>query len=157
MDLDKLNSWLSLLANIGVLLGIVFLVYEIQQNTNSMQSQTRNELSQQQIDWLLTVGTDEYSARAYNECTEIRTPPASAEDLSCIFIYSANLRMWENEWYQYNQGLFEEDEYLARKSTWANALSIPNSLNRQVYDQIRDNLSVDFQEEIDSIIIEIEN
>lgn len=44
MSLDKLNSWLTLLANVGVLLGIIFLAYEIRQNTVSIQSQTRATL-----------------------------------------------------------------------------------------------------------------
>ncbi len=36
-----LNDWLTLFANIGVLLGIFFLIYEIQQNTDAIHSQTR--------------------------------------------------------------------------------------------------------------------
>lgn len=44
MNLDNLNKWLTLLANFGVLLGIVFLAYEIRQNTDSLQSQTRATL-----------------------------------------------------------------------------------------------------------------
>jgi hypothetical protein len=32
MDLDRLNRWLNLLANIGVVAGIVFLAIEVGQN-----------------------------------------------------------------------------------------------------------------------------
>lgn len=32
MNLDKLNSWLSLLANVGVLVGLVFLIVELNQS-----------------------------------------------------------------------------------------------------------------------------
>jgi hypothetical protein len=39
--LDNLNRWLTLAANIGVLLGILALIYEIQQNTAATQSQVR--------------------------------------------------------------------------------------------------------------------
>ena len=35
MDTDKLNKWLSLSANIGVLIGIVFLAVEIRQNSEA--------------------------------------------------------------------------------------------------------------------------
>ena len=35
MSLDSLNKWLSLTANIGVLLGILFLIIEINQNTRA--------------------------------------------------------------------------------------------------------------------------
>jgi hypothetical protein len=39
--MDKLNQWLTLFANVGVLLGILFLAFEVQQNTAAIQSQTR--------------------------------------------------------------------------------------------------------------------
>ena len=39
--MEKLNQWLTLLANMGVLFGIVFLAFEVQQNTTAIQSQTR--------------------------------------------------------------------------------------------------------------------
>jgi hypothetical protein len=38
MDLDKLNKWLTLVANFAILGGLVFLVLEIQQNTNAIRS-----------------------------------------------------------------------------------------------------------------------
>jgi hypothetical protein len=40
MELDRLNRWLTLGANIGVLAGIVFLVLEVQQNTAATHSAT---------------------------------------------------------------------------------------------------------------------
>ena len=38
MDSDRLNRWLALAANIGVLVGIVFLAVEIRQNTIAVQT-----------------------------------------------------------------------------------------------------------------------
>ena len=35
MNLEKANQWLSLLANVGVVLGIVFLAFEIRTNTST--------------------------------------------------------------------------------------------------------------------------
>ena len=37
MDFDKLNKWLSLFANVGVLAGIIFLAVEIGQNTETIR------------------------------------------------------------------------------------------------------------------------
>ncbi len=53
MNADKLNSWLTLGANIGVVIGLALLVYEINQNTEMMQAQinqgrTDTALSEQQ-------------------------------------------------------------------------------------------------------------
>jgi hypothetical protein len=43
--MDRLNQWLTLLANFGVLIGIIFLVVEIQQNTTMMRATTSQERS----------------------------------------------------------------------------------------------------------------
>jgi len=45
VDSDRLNRWLTLGANIGVLVGIILLIVELNQNRQMMQAQTRNELS----------------------------------------------------------------------------------------------------------------
>ena len=44
MDFDKLNKWLSLVANVAILGGLVFLALEIQQNTNAIRSTAVQEL-----------------------------------------------------------------------------------------------------------------
>lgn len=40
MQLDKLNQWLMLAANIGVISGIAFLAVEISQNTEALGART---------------------------------------------------------------------------------------------------------------------
>jgi hypothetical protein len=44
MDLDRINKWLSLGANIGIILGLVFLIAELNQNSDMMRSQTRHAM-----------------------------------------------------------------------------------------------------------------
>ena len=41
MDLDKLNKWLTLLANLGVVAGIFFLAVEIRQNQSMLEDSNR--------------------------------------------------------------------------------------------------------------------
>jgi hypothetical protein len=53
MTAEKLNAWLTLGANMGVVLGLAILIYEINQNTEMMQAQmnqsrTDTALSEQQ-------------------------------------------------------------------------------------------------------------
>ena len=43
MDSDRLNRWLSLGANVGVLVGIIFLAAEIRQNSNLARLQFSDE------------------------------------------------------------------------------------------------------------------
>ena len=55
MKLEKLNQWLSFAANVGVLLGIVFLVLEMQQNTAAVQSATVQAITDSSADALHAV------------------------------------------------------------------------------------------------------
>ena len=41
MNLNKLNQWLTLSANFGVIAGIIFLAVEIQQNNELLEAQSR--------------------------------------------------------------------------------------------------------------------
>jgi hypothetical protein len=52
MDSDRLNRWLTLGANVGVLVGIILLVFELSQNREMMRAQTRNEISRVEMDLL---------------------------------------------------------------------------------------------------------
>jgi len=48
MKISAVNEVFSLIANIGVIASIVFLGLEMQQNTEMMQSQTRNSIMENQ-------------------------------------------------------------------------------------------------------------
>ena len=108
MDANKLNSWLSLLANFGVILGIVLLVYEIRQNTDMMraqinQSRAEAAMSEQQA----TYNSDHIPALG---AKIERGDPLSTEDR---IRYEAYLRAFnrnmDNQLWQYNQGLLGEN------------------------------------------------
>ena len=38
--MERMNEWLTLLTNIGVIAGLAILIYEINQNTNALQNET---------------------------------------------------------------------------------------------------------------------
>ena len=44
--MEKLNQWMTLIANVGVVAGIVFLAFEISQNTEQMMSTSIQNLSE---------------------------------------------------------------------------------------------------------------
>ena len=52
MDLDKLNKWLTLLANFGVVAGIIFLAVEIRQNQTLLEQNHRTMLRDQELEIL---------------------------------------------------------------------------------------------------------
>ena len=50
--MNKLNERLTLIANLSVVAGIVFLALELQQNTQAIQAQTRDSITEKQMTYL---------------------------------------------------------------------------------------------------------
>jgi len=46
MDSERLNRWMTLGANIAVLVGMALIIVEFNQNREMMHASTRNEISQ---------------------------------------------------------------------------------------------------------------
>ncbi len=59
MEFDRLNRWLVLLANVGVIVGIVFLAMEIRVNTAAIRSASIQSITDASGDTLRTLATDE--------------------------------------------------------------------------------------------------
>ena len=55
MTADSINRWLTLGANIGVFVGVILLLIELDQNATVMKAQISNERSSQGIDLFMTV------------------------------------------------------------------------------------------------------
>ena len=110
MNFDKLNQWLSLVSNLGVLVGIIFLAIEMDQNTAMMRAQTRDAMTEKQMSFYSQIledpGITESFLTISGYVDEFNLQSAQANNL-----YRSQLRMWENEWYQYQQGLFEDEEF----------------------------------------------
>ena len=108
--MDKLNRWLTLAANVGVLIGIVILIVELRQNSQIMRAQTRAQLSEGIVNILNGNNAD----LAFND---ILIRGGKAEDLSRVeqFTYDrhrmAMLAYWDNVYYQHQIGLYDVEEY----------------------------------------------
>ena len=122
MNLDKINRWLTLLANLGVLAGILFLAIELEQNTKATQAQTRDSITEKLNSWQLTISANEFTALAFYKGlrNEELTP---AETAAFNMLMTSNLRMWENEWYQYELGLFTAEEFEPRLVRWERSMA----------------------------------
>ena len=55
MDLEKFNKWMTLIANLGVVIGIIFLIIEIQQNTAVTRSAAEMEFTNMGVDTFMRV------------------------------------------------------------------------------------------------------
>jgi hypothetical protein len=151
MKMEKLNQWLTLLANVGVIAGIAFLGFEIRQNTEMIESQTRDSITEKQIavfEWWAT-STDNNRIRTLGDNLELDINSPEAGQYS--WMIAGNLRLWENEWYQYKRGLFEEEEFEPRLNIWKKLVNTPGIIYVWENGQ-REAFSPEFAVLIDSLI-----
>lgn len=149
MNFEKFNNLVSLVANFGVIAGIVFLAIEVEQNTNMMRAQTRDSVTQSILaiqEWNTDLTNVELMGRGATGQLEANTPEWAAFQSRV----EMQLRAWENELYQYEQGLFDEDEFLPRTSVWQLAMNTPGF--RKAWEAVRHSYSVSFQGKIGEIL-----
>ena len=148
--MDKLNRWLTFGANVGVLAGIVLLVFELEQNREMTRAQTRNALSEQIVDLLRDVSTNPQMAslitQAMNE--EVLTP---AEATQLRHRAAAMLRYFENVHYQYRQGLYDEAEFAAQEDAWRDFITATQYVSEE-WCRIRDTFSPEFRAAFDQLM-----
>ena len=120
--MSKLNDWLTLLTNVAVVAGIVFLAIELQQNNELMQSQVK-EMQAVSIqaattsdqDFLLVIGADPVTAKMWS--TYLRTPETLTEDqlIQGSYLMGSLLRRLESIYLQKRLGSLPEEGWVSRQ------------------------------------------
>ena len=107
--MDKLNERLTLIANISVVLGIIFLAVEVQQNTQAMQAQTRDAITEKQMDVTLRISGNRDLADVYQRGNSVGLEGLEQPEQTMYRLtVAAIFREFENSFYQYERGLFTE-------------------------------------------------
>ncbi|MEZ5492329.1 MAG: hypothetical protein R3F50_18760 [Gammaproteobacteria bacterium] len=150
MNIEKFNQLLSLLANLGVLAGIVFLAIELQQNTDMMEAQTRDSITDKQLDWSLAIASDTSIAALWEKGNSEIEFTEPGEGAAYFLLTTSSFRIWENEFYQYQKGLFSESEFLGRENRWRN--NMRNRFRQGVWCNTRSTYSEGFQEIMNSFL-----
>jgi hypothetical protein len=117
MNSERVHRWLTLGANLGVLIGIILLLVELNQNATMMRAQTRNQVSAGIVELLSLIADNDQlaSVRRRADAGEPLTPDESYQyDL----ITRAFFRYWENVHYQFRQGLYDEVEFSRQAEAW---------------------------------------
>ena len=132
-----LGQKITILANVGVIAGIIFLGFELAQNQRAILAQTRNEMTRTIIDLA--------QAHMNQPTAGIILRGNAGESLSDEESFqfslwaSSWLRFYENVTYQYRQGLFDEEEWRAQREIMGRRLNTQSGLrmsfcsNREVY------------------------
>ena len=109
----ELEQSLKILGNLGVIIGILLLVYELNQNRQMMEAQTRHDLSESIVNQFLDIASD-------GELAEIIIRGASGtlesevEQTRFRWWLLSRFRYWEDVHYQYRVGLYDQTEFDAQ-------------------------------------------
>jgi hypothetical protein len=124
MNIDRVSQGVQLAANVGVILSIMFLAYQIGEQRELMKAQTRTAISSEIVGLLVSEATDEgllSAVRRSNAGEELSPDDRYRLDR----ISRAYFRYWENAHYQYRNGLYDETEFAGSRKGWKFRLSRP--------------------------------
>jgi len=150
VDSHWLNRWLTLGANVAVLIGIVLLIVELDQNRDMMRAQIRHELAMGIVDLLQTPASNEqladlmYRAQTGGELTP-------TELFQFQMRTNALFRYWEDVHYQYREGLYDDIEFGKQRGAWKASLSHSRQ-GRKYWCQVRSLYSPEFMAEMDNLL-----
>jgi len=99
-----LGQTISIIANLGVIAGIVFLGYELRQNNRFLAEEARYSMLQNQISWADSIGTDAESARLVFLPND-EPPLTELQSFQRAEILMGLLRRWEWEYQRYQLGI----------------------------------------------------
>ncbi len=110
MDLDKINRWMTLVANLGVVAGIIFLAFELQQANLATRIAARDSATEGHVNYLGIVLDPSILAVAHDKAL-------ASEDLSRLetrqleVYHVRRWRHYERVFYQLQSGLISQQEW----------------------------------------------
>lgn len=147
MNIDNINRWLTLVANLGVVAGIVFLAFELHQNNENLEAQSRFTLKENRAGMNRQIAHDPGFAAILVKARS-NDALSNVEQMQLNAWFRSNLANWQ----------WDHDEYL-RGSLDLNAESY-RSFSR-AFPQMQDmwnsskaSYTTEFQDFMDTEIIE---
>ena len=122
MNADNVNRWLTLGANLGVVIGLVLLLFEMKQNSELVRAEIHQSRSDTWVSNRIDVANSEFLLPAYEKFIGAGGPanPDAIDGLEPIEAArvlryaSAVMGDYDNLFYQYQQGYLAEDYYRTR-------------------------------------------
>lgn len=146
----NVTRMLALGANIGALLGVIVLIFELQQNRDLMRAQIRHDLSAGIVD--ITAGAAQSPELA--EALRLARTDATLTDTQAYQVrlyFNGLYRYWEDVHYQYRAGLYDDGEFLSQREAWRSSVNgSPHS--RAYWCEAGAQYSPEFRAEIDALL-----
>ncbi len=142
---------LGILANVGVLIGILLLVYELNQNRALMAAQTRDSLSQATATALQQQAGNSVLADLVRRANsgEQLTPTERSQYIAYTLAW---FRVWEDQHYQYRVGLYDESEFAAVRALWI--IRLQDEAMRELWCNFRGTFSPTFFNDVNEALEE---
>lgn len=165
MKSEKLNNWLTLLANFAVVAGIIVLVIEINQNTQAIQLSSYQDLTGRivEINQLIIENPE---LKLVSDKMGLGNPACSRGDTSDVDLTEDEINLLNNimfiwlrhgdmAFFQYSTGAIDKERLLSAMAPTLNLLNIQRFVDR--WEQAKANFVPEFQAFIDEQIMVIEN
>ena len=151
MNSSKVNEWLTLIANVAVVGGIIFLAIEISQNNELLRSESRQALIANDV---ASLAANFQNADVFAKL--VSDSEMSAEDqLRLSFMFALDLRNREFEYFQYINELLDEQTWLAYRHVIL--INHSTGLGRTWWDEIgRGIVDPDFAMLVDELLADAE-
>ncbi len=122
MNWTKASSVAEILSSVAILITLVYLVVEIQQNAEATQADTRQAVLDSDQQFLeLYVDSPELNLLQYKE--EL----SDDERIRLSFLLNTFVRMRENNWLQYRNGVLDDVTWRAYQLALVASLSAPQT------------------------------
>jgi len=152
VNLDSTNRWLTLVTNIGVMAGIIFLAVELQQNTVATQLSAAGSFQDRfSAVELFIAGNPEFSELL--DKGRAGADVSRPEQLRLMVFYGTVLRQWQINHLQYLSGALDEDVWLGSRNYMAQILDEDIGLFNR-WQTGKSHFSPRFNEVIESLTVE---
>lgn len=150
MESNRLAQWLTIGANLGVLIGLLLLIAELKQNQDMMRAQIRHELAVEIVNLQQTLASNAQLA-------DVLYRGISGEELTPTELFqfetrtNALFRYWEDVHYQYRVGLYDDTEFARQREAWRGSMQ-RSQLSQNYWCRVRLLYSPEFAAEIDGLL-----
>ena len=149
MNTEQVNRWLSLVANIGVIMGLALLAYEVNQSTKVAISAVSQGLTEQSLDFFsLKIDSDTVAKATYKRRLGVELDDYEEYQLAQHQYY--NFRVFENAFLQYRRGLYDDSEWEKYQRIIANIFRT-NPIARDMWDRTESEWTVEFLAEVNAV------
>jgi len=102
-----MKNWKDTIAILGVVISLLFVAFEIRQNSNLMRGQARQSLAELNQEWLILLSQDSTYNSIWTSAMEDKELGPS-EESRALFMMLLHVRRAENVFFQFNEGLVDE-------------------------------------------------